>query len=662
MTQNHRQKLVAFQQPGSVNELLMSKYSFKLPMNEGDNKYMIKTVISPSILPILKDTDITVFLTDPNMHIIEFQNSYFTLELTIDVIFSGGFPLFFGDKPDFIPNFDDPDEVYPKWKDLYTSTSPPANSFDKWIESPIYQDLAKMQFIFFGFKAATDVISKITVQWNSLDISDTTTDKYQYQSFYINMVKPKLEKENKKNIHTLWEEAHDFNQTVCGQYVSYWELYQAYRSGSNKIVLSFPVNIKFDDILHFLAMDEFPNSVFGDLKLVFQVSPDALVWTPVDPKKSIEKLLETYVPNESDYKTGMLGQSPFSFISQVANQMSNCDFKYMYDKRFFNQRSWGRAPMNVMGYSIGDVVQLATYYTRDISIQVEGIKVNAAASTISGFKLKHSYIDKLKKYYTDKPMVVPSEKIRYNNYANNALANGIEVSCQFPIRNAKELVFLYPRTAFDMTCFCNPILDSYYVQIQNENYPSVSTSTVSPDFYNQQLIAASLGGILACTESFETSNTCIPLWSYPGRDRVHHDNTEFAHLLILERPSANCYNQDSPLTFDVQTTVTISGRFPTIKDSNNGNHIVDNYYIINRQDRKPGATEPSIPGIIITGSPPNIIEEHNNTPPIMLAISDSFWIFQYNQPPKYITNKTWDETLYTYFPSLYEQLVSLVNG
>jgi hypothetical protein len=631
-------------------------------MNEAENKYMLRNPISLTSLPALKDTDIDLYLTDVNMDIVKFQNSYFTLDLSIDVSFPNGFPLFFGTKPNFIPDFVDPSDVYPKWKDFYTDTSSADYNaaFDHWYDIPIFQDLAKMQFIFFGFKSATDVISKLNVKYNNLDISDAITDKYKYQSFYINVVKPKIEKENKKNIHTLWEEAHDFNQSICGKYVSYWELYQAHLSGNNKITIVFPVNIKFDDIIHFLAMDEYPNSVFGQLRLTIQVQPDALVWCPVNPRASIEKLLETYVPDSAS--NSILAQTPFSFLSQIANQLTNCDYNHIYDKRFFNQRTLGRTPMNIMGYSIGDIVQLATYFTKDICIQVETVKVNAATSNIYGYKLKHSYIEKLKKYYTDKPMIVPSEKIRFHLYGTAPLINGLEVSSQFPIRNAKELVFLFPRTAFDLTCFCNPILDSFSVTIQNEAYPTNPTSTVSADFYNQQLNAACLGGILACTESFETSNVAIPSWTYPGRDRIHHDNTEFAHFLLLQRPSANCYNQDSPLNFDQSSSVQLSGKYLIMKNPDNTSIMVDNYYILNRHNRQPHHNEPVVEGETASSSSTVVPQETNVTPPIMLAISDSFWIFQYKRIPKYVINKTWDDTLKENFTALYNQLIDLVNG
>jgi hypothetical protein len=37
--------------------------------------------------------DFTIILTDANMDFTEFQKSYITLHITMDIIFDGGFPL-----------------------------------------------------------------------------------------------------------------------------------------------------------------------------------------------------------------------------------------------------------------------------------------------------------------------------------------------------------------------------------------------------------------------------------------------------------------------------------------------------------------------------------------------------------------------------------------
>jgi hypothetical protein len=44
-------------------------------------------------------------------------------------------------------------------------------------------------------------------------------------------MRPKSDKENKANSFTLWEDAHSHNVSVCGQYISMWDIYQASLTG-----------------------------------------------------------------------------------------------------------------------------------------------------------------------------------------------------------------------------------------------------------------------------------------------------------------------------------------------------------------------------------------------------------------------------------------------
>jgi hypothetical protein len=90
-------------------------------------------------------------------------------------------------------------------------------------------------------------------------------------------MRPKSDKENKANSFALWEDAHNHNASVCGQYISMWYTYQASLTGENALHVTFPVIIGFDDLLPFQNFEDFPSCVLRDFKLYISVSPDALV-------------------------------------------------------------------------------------------------------------------------------------------------------------------------------------------------------------------------------------------------------------------------------------------------------------------------------------------------------------------------------------------------
>jgi hypothetical protein len=54
-------------------------------------------------------------------------------------------------------------------------------------------------------------------------------------------MEPKTDKENKTNSFTLWEDAHNHNVSVCGQFISMWDIYQASLTGENALHVTFPV-------------------------------------------------------------------------------------------------------------------------------------------------------------------------------------------------------------------------------------------------------------------------------------------------------------------------------------------------------------------------------------------------------------------------------------
>jgi hypothetical protein len=94
MTQAHIRKLIALQQIRSVNDCVISKNSAKVSTNEGSNTYLQKDIaIQMTGAVVNQGTDFTITLTDQNMDFTEFQKSYTTLHLTMDLTFEGGFPL-----------------------------------------------------------------------------------------------------------------------------------------------------------------------------------------------------------------------------------------------------------------------------------------------------------------------------------------------------------------------------------------------------------------------------------------------------------------------------------------------------------------------------------------------------------------------------------------
>jgi hypothetical protein len=152
-------------------------------------------------------------------------------------------------------------------------------------------------------------------------------------------MRPKSDKENKANSFTLWEDAHSHNVSVCGQYISMWDIYQASLTGENALHVTFPDIIGFDDLLPFQNFGDFPSYVLGDFKLYIRVLPDALVWCSLSPQESIRQMAEVYPFTEnSDHEI-------FNY-KQCVNKLSSTRQQNNYDHRFTQVNSFGLAATN----------------------------------------------------------------------------------------------------------------------------------------------------------------------------------------------------------------------------------------------------------------------------------------------------------------------------
>jgi hypothetical protein len=142
-------------------------------------------------------------LTDSNVDIVEFNKSYFSLNLDIQLNFEPNIPV-----------------LPPKRKEWMTTLNPPlnliANEGTSWADDPVCANLAKMTD-FIEFKNSTDCIGNYRITHNNLNIGETRTSTAQLESFLFNSMKPICEKENKRNALSLWEEVHKHNPSICGK-------------------------------------------------------------------------------------------------------------------------------------------------------------------------------------------------------------------------------------------------------------------------------------------------------------------------------------------------------------------------------------------------------------------------------------------------------------
>jgi hypothetical protein len=464
-------------------------------------------------------------------------------------------------------------------------------------------------------------------------------------------MKPVTEKQNKRNTHSLWEEVHNYNPSICGKYFSLWDLHIAKTTGNSKLRVQFPIIVGFDDLLPFQFFTLYPSAVLGDLALVIRVSPDALVWCSVHPAFSLKQEAELNALTEGANVYDLGNDHPVFDYKRVANGISTIDQQFYYDKRFTQLNAPGRAASNVITSPISDSAYLLSVYKGcDLVVRADNITTWEATSTICGFGLKDVYLKYLQRYYSVTPFVAPGEVVRVYNFSTGPSDGGLQCMTTLPMLNVKEVITLFPRYATDLTCFHNPCLTGLQIQMLSRNWPDQPQSTTSPEFFRLQLEAANLDSVLPCTESFENSYTTIPTYNYPIRDRSRGDDTDFAFVLPTERGSANAFFFDGVSSRN--ETISLKAT-PLTVDENGQQKFVNTYYVLNRNQEQPQTP---------TGNGNETYPyKYNTTAPIIALVSDSFFIIQAGKIAIYESGRTWNEIFQEKFPQLYEQLYNQIT-
>ncbi|KAA6352816.1 MAG: hypothetical protein EZS28_051657, partial [Streblomastix strix] len=200
-------------------------------------------------MPSLFDKKVIISLSDSDHDVTQMQNSFITLEFKMNLLFDNKFE-----------KFDDP-----------------------YKEGP---------FILVGLKNSAELIKQYVLYHRGKTIDGSIQNDATTESFIYNTIKPKSEKNNNRFVHSLYENVHKDDISCYGRYLSIKEISEVLApqtSSPYAIPVSFTVSIPLDDFLIFSAFSEYPNSLFGDLKIKFKINPSASLFYQVDPVLSIAK-------------------------------------------------------------------------------------------------------------------------------------------------------------------------------------------------------------------------------------------------------------------------------------------------------------------------------------------------------------------------------------
>jgi hypothetical protein len=291
-----------------------------------------------------------------------------------------------------------------------------------------------------------------------IDVPDTLTDNYALRNYLSNVVKSKSQKENNRGEYTLWENVQKHDPSICGAYISCWDLWMQQQASANQTVtVSFLVTIPYDNLIFFENFYEYINFIYADLELNVKVSPIALVWCCVDPKYSLAHGVETSKlepaiveirPNGSKVNTDI----STILLDQCANNISIKSEADVYTKRFTQVNSWGRALTNVVVSSpnplntttLRNLAKLETAGHAQLKMTPAETLVAQCESYIVGYNLKQEAKQPMINLCKNKPLVIPCEKYDYVYFNRTYNSSGINSTVTTNFINTKAVAMLYP--------------------------------------------------------------------------------------------------------------------------------------------------------------------------------------------------------------------------
>ncbi|KAA6367936.1 MAG: hypothetical protein EZS28_036537, partial [Streblomastix strix] len=229
-------KATHLQQAGTSEETLLGNAVVPFT-NDGKYHYSIKEIKPGSQMPALFDKEIIISIQNTDNNITQIQNSFLSVVLTANIQLDD--------------NFDKIDQSYKNGLVLFVS-----------------------------LKSGSNLIREYTIYHRGKTIDGSLQNDATTESFIYNTIKPKSEKTNRKHIHSLYENIHNFDTSACGTYISMSEIEELIGNQTAvpyTIPIRFRVNIRLDDHLIFSEFTDYPNGLFGDLKIKFNITPHSFV-------------------------------------------------------------------------------------------------------------------------------------------------------------------------------------------------------------------------------------------------------------------------------------------------------------------------------------------------------------------------------------------------
>ncbi|KAA6375591.1 MAG: hypothetical protein EZS28_028883 [Streblomastix strix] len=419
-----------------------------------------------------------------------------------------------------------------------------------------------------------------------------------------------MEKNTNRFVHSLYENVRKDDISHCGKYLSIKDISDALapQTAARYIIpVNFSVSIPLDDILIFSAFFEYPNSLFGDLKIKFKINPNAFVFCQIDP---IISMARYYTINKNELLSS--GQDKLKDIDLF---FRNWSLTFQYTNMFTQIGCTADLVTGVRAEELTPSgLKNLVCDIKPVTLSVRNYIFTAAVANMCGYKASEECLNRVRQFYSTRPFVVPAQRIENWAFPSGATLTGLRTSQNIPLSHVTDLCLLFPKDAKQTTCFENPCYQNMQLSTLWRNFPDFPMNTLNEQFFTMQMTANNLDNIFETTDEYEDSLT-IPRGNSTRRCNSVTDYTSFFITLQCERNSNDALTFDGLDTKNQNTSIELCG-YPIYQGA------VDIYYSVDTNGKHPH-------------------------PPILCTVHETFWLFSPADGGSciYDTNHSFDEVI-----------------
>ena len=199
-------------------------------------------------------------------------------------------------------------------------------------------------------------------------------------------MKPKAEM-CRPHMYTMWDEAHNHSENVCGVYVPIAEKL------NQEFDITFEISIQLDDLLPLSGMSILPNCIIGDIELEIKNRiMGNLVYCQVDPNVLLDEAIKT----GAGLAASSIGGQAASRRAVIADLKAEMETAH-YTKEFTQVGDPCYVCVHNYGASSSGASETVDYaLALKVQLLCTNSTMNNAMSHINGFRLKDSVISALR--------------------------------------------------------------------------------------------------------------------------------------------------------------------------------------------------------------------------------------------------------------------------